>query len=285
MSLPEEDAPKLNLLVAIPYMKGTILDILRENQGRIRFLLDSGAFTAWKAGKPIALDDYCRFLESLPIQPCRYFTLDVIGDPKASLKNYETLLKRGFKPVPIFTRGESPSALDDYYKTSDVVGIGGLVGTQQNRGFVNGIMKHVGKRRVHWLGFTSPDYLKVYKPYMCDSSSWNGAIKFASLKIYDRDGRFVSCQKRDFMKHPPTQVLRLLREYEIDPSTLAKVGNWKNSGKGIYPTEVIAFRSFVRFQGDVTRGLGTKMFLAIASDWQARLMIEAYDFWERRKAA
>jgi len=39
--------------------------------------------------------------------------------------------------VPIFTRGEDPSVLDDYYKTSDVVGIGGLVGTQGNKGFVH----------------------------------------------------------------------------------------------------------------------------------------------------
>jgi hypothetical protein len=285
MSLSDDEGRRLNLLVAYPYMTASIIKILAENQSRVRFLLDSGAFTAWKAGKPIAIDDYCRFIENLPIKPWRYFTLDVIGDPAGSLKNYEILIKRGFKPVPIFTRGESPSALDEYYKTSDVVGIGGLVGTQKNRGFVNGIMKHVGKRRVHWLGFTSTEYLKQYRPYMCDSSSWAGALIFASLKIYDKGGRFVACQKKDFVRHPSPDIVRLLREYEIDPMLFAKASNWKNSGKGDYPTEMVAFRSFVKFQREVGTELGTKIFMAVASDWQTKLSLEAYDFWDRKRVA
>lgn len=177
---------KANILVAYPYMKKPMIDLLKQNEHRTRFLLDSGAFTAWKAGKPIALDDYCRFIESLPFEPWRYFMLDVIGDPKATLKNYETMLKRGFKPIPIFTRGEDPSVLEDYYKTSDVVAIGGLVGTKGNKGFVKGIMEKVGKRKVHWLGFTDLNFVKHYKPYSCDASSWNNGAQFGYVTYYDR---------------------------------------------------------------------------------------------------
>jgi len=277
-----DDSPRLNLLAAYPYMSRQLIEVLKASQDQVRFVLDSGAFTAWKAGKPIALDDYCRFIDSLPFKPWRYFTLDVIGDPEGTIKNYETMLSRGYNPVPIFTRGERLEMLDYYFKTSDVVGIGGLVGTQQNKGFINGIMKHVGDRKVHWLGFTSTDYLKHYRPYMCDSSSWAGALIYGSMKLYDKAGRFITVKKQDFRTKPPDDVLRILREYEVDPAELAVMSNWKNSGKGDYPTEKVAFRSFVKYQRDITKNLKTKMFMAVASDWQARLAIEAYNFWERK---
>lgn len=278
-----DDEPRLNLLAAYPYLNRQLIEVLQGSKDQIRFVLDSGAFTAWKAGKPIALDDYCRFIDSLPIKPWRYFTLDVIGDPEGTIKNYETMLARGYKPVPIFTRGERLEMLDHYYKTSDVVGIGGLVGTQKNKGFINGIMKHVGDRKVHWLGFTSTDYLKHYRPYMCDSSSWASALIYASVKLYDRNGRFVSVKKADFKTKPSDDVLRILREYEVDPSELGKAGSWKNSGKGDYPIEVVTFRSITKYQRDITKNLKTKMFMAVVADWQARLAIEAYNFWERKQ--
>lgn len=279
----DEPDLKLNLLTAYPYMTRSLIQILQSNQDRIRFVLDSGAFTAWKSGKEIKLEDYSRFLDGLPFNPWRYFTLDVIGDPQKSLRNYQNLLREGYTPIPIFTRGESISALDSYYETSDVVGIGGLVRTPRNKGFINGIMKHVGDRKVHWLGFTSLDYLKAYRPYMCDSSSWVGALMFASLKIYDKRGKFYSFSKADFKRRPPAEVINLLNEYEIDPALLAISSNWTNTGRGESPTEKIAYRSFVRFQRDITTNLGTHMFMAVASDMQAKLSLDAFNFWESKK--
>ena len=274
---------KLNILVAYPYMDKRTTELLTANQDRLRFLLDSGAFTAWKAGKEIKVDDYCRFIDSLPIKPWRYFTLDAIGDPHKTLKNYETMLERGYNPVPIFTRGESLEIIDHYYKTSDVVGVGGLVGTKGNRGFVNGVMQRVGDRKVHWLGFTSMDYIKRYRPYMCDSSSWIGALRYAQMKLYDKNGIFVSCSKKDFQKMPNQNVLRLLREYEVDIKSLSLSSNWKNSGCGKYPVEKVAFRSYVKLQNDVERNIRTKMFMAIASDCQVKLTVEAHIFWRGKK--
>lgn len=273
----------LNILVSYAYLNKSLLDILERNKSCVRFVLDSGAFTAWKSGNSISVDDYCNFIEALPSTPWRYFTLDKIGDPEGSKKNYDIMLKRGFKPIPIFTRGENIKMLEEYYSTSDVVGIGGLVRTPNNKGFINGIMRYVGKRHCHWLGFTSTDYLKRYKPYMCDSSSWTGALIYGRMELYDKNGEFVSCSKDTFIKKPPLDVLRLLKEFEVNPADLAVASNWKNSGKGDYPTEKVAFRSFVKFQRDIGKNLGTKMFMAVASDWQARLAIEAYNFWEAKR--
>ena len=258
--MPSEQ--KLNILVAYPYMTPPVQKILMENQGHIRFVLDSGAFTAWKAGKTIALDDYCRFIESLPFAPWRYFTLDVIGDPHASMQNYETMLKRGFKPVPIFTRGEDPSVLDDYYKTSDVVGIGGLVGTGGNKGFVNWIMRSVGKRQVHWLGFTNIDYLKHYRPYMCDSSTWEAGARYGVLKVYAGGGKFISIKKADFKRKPSQAVLSAITRLGFKPLDLATMENW-HGGPSISRTLCAA--SAVAMSLDIEQNIGTKAFLAVAA--------------------
>jgi hypothetical protein len=260
------------------------IKVLQERAADLRWVLDSGAFTAWKAGKPIALDDYCRFLETLPVQPWRYFTLDVIGDPHASLKNYETMLARGFTPVPIFTRGESLDMLDEYYKTSDLVGVGGLVGTNGNKGFVNGVMKRIAGRKVHLLGFTNLEYISVYRPYMCDSSSWASAMQYASIKLYAH-GKVVAVSKKDFVKPPSPRILALFAEMGLEARALARKEQWVNTGRGENMIEKVAFRSFTRHQLEVRQHLGTHLFMAVASDWQIRCAHDAFCFWRDQRPA
>lgn len=253
---------KANILVAYPYMTPPVIKTLRQNREHIRFLLDSGAFTAWKSGKPIELDEYCRFIEKLPFEPWRYFTLDVIGDPEGSMRNYEKMLSRGFKPVPIFTRGEDPSVLDDYYKTSDVVGIGGLVGTKGNKAFVNGIMKHVGKRKVHWLGFTPIDFIKYYKPYMCDSSAWESGARYGTIRLYMGKGLFQSINKKDFEKKPSKKIIERIKRLGINPFSLKKLENWQG---GPSVSRNLCAASGVSLSIDLEENLNVKFFNAAAA--------------------
>lgn len=260
---------RLNLLVAYPYFSGQVA-VIKENADVLRLLVDSGAFTAWKAGKPIELDDYCRFIEQLPVEPWRYFTLDVIGDPHGTMRNYETLLKRGFKPVPIFTRGEDPSVLEDYYKTSDVVGIGGLVGTAGNRGFVRGIMRHVGNRKVHWLGFTAFEFVKAYRPYMCDSSSWTSGSRFGAFDLYMGRGRMIKVTKAEMAQKPPQQLLDRVRFYGLDPAGLGIKKNWHG---GRTYNRILGGYSHVHFTHDIGVNLGTKQFLASTTALETSILI------------
>jgi len=262
----------LNLLVAYPYMQGQ-LQVLKENADILRLLVDSGAFTAWKAGKQIELDDYCRFIEQLPVEPWRYFTLDVVGDPEGTLHNYETMLKRGFKPVPILTRGEDPSVLEDYYKTSDVVGIGGLVGTSGNRGFVRGIMRHIGKRKVHWLGFTAFDFVKVYRPYMCDSSSWTSGARFGSFDLYMGRGRMIKVTKAEMAEKPSQEILDRVRFYGLDPAGLGVRENWH--GSQTY-NRILGAYSHAHLSHDIEKNLGTKQFLASTTPIETTIVIRGH---------
>lgn len=277
--MSSDDKEKINVLVAYPYLKGRTLETVARNASKIRFVLDSGAFTAWKAGKEVSLDDYCKFIDSLPFEPWRYFTLDVIGDPEASMKNYETMIARGYNPVPIFTRGEDPSILDEYYKTSDVVGIGGLVGTRSNKGFVNGIMRHVGDRKVHWLGFTNLDFIKYYKPYMCDSSSfWSGAL-YGSLYLYKGNGSFIRLSKKDFSKKPSPDITRLLREYGFKSSSMGLNESWKGESSA---SNLINAKSAAMYMKDIRNHIGTKLFVACATAGQVQMLVDSYEWGDAK---
>jgi hypothetical protein len=277
------DPTLLNALVAYPYVTGPMLKRLAEFEDSVRFVLDSGAFTAWKAGKPIKLDDYCRFLESLPVTPWRYFLLDVIGDPHGTMRNYEIMLKRGFNPVPIFTRGEDPSVLEDYYKTSEVVGIGGLVGTRRNKGFVNGIMKHVGDRKVHWLGFTVPEFVLHYRPYMCDSSSFDSPLRFGILKLYLGRGKEITVRSKDFIARPSQEVIDAVRMYGEDPAKLALKSEWVNSGKNRTTLERLTYKSAVMMNRDLESKSGSKIFFACTAEWKIPSLHFGLDFVRKIK--
>jgi hypothetical protein len=264
--------PKLNILIAYPYLKKESIDIIKETDA-IRFVLDSGAFTAWKAGKPIALDDYCKFIEQLPFKPWRYFNLDVIGDGDKSMRNYEIMLKRGFTPVPIFTRGEDIQAIDEYYKTSDVVGIGGLVKTKGNMGFVKGIMEVVGDRKVHLLGFVRHQYINYYKPYMCDASSWSYGSRVGDFKVYMGKGVIKSYRKKDFINKPDKEILKLLETYDISAQMVKSKDFWSN-GKQL---TCYAGRMWVRRSLETEKIIKTKLFLAVGSHQTINILLESYN--------
>ncbi len=275
---------KLNLLVAYPYANSRVFDELKKAEHKIRFLLDSGAFTAWKAGKEISLDDYCSFLEKIPVKPWRYFSLDVIGNPEATMENYQKMLERGFTPLPIFTRGENCSAIEKYYETSDVVGIGGLVGTKGNKAFVNGIMKKIGKRKVHLLGFTNPDYIKHYRPYMCDSSSWSSSVRYASAAVYLGNGQWKSFTKKTMANKPPADLMEAIRNHGVDPYRLSLSSEWSSGNREKeFAIETVAYRTWVRYSIDVEKNIGTKLFLACSAGRQVRLMVRAFDYWSEQK--
>ena len=263
----------LNILIAFPYMAKGVINILNSNQKDIRFLLDSGAFTAWKTGKEINVDDYCKFIENLPFKPWKYFTLDKIGNAEVSYKNYKTMLSRGFNPIPIFTRGEDVKMIDEYYKTSDILGVGGLVATKGNKGFVKAIMKEINGRNVHWLGFTNMSFVKHYKPHMCDSSSWESAARFGCCNLYINNGKYIRLNKKHFSAQPSFETSRSLKNYDVNVYDLARDSNWRG-GRSI--NRILNARSAVKASLDIEKNLGTKLFCACTTGLALNLLIEGY---------
>src|SRR5271169_933508 len=95
---------KVPILFSYAYVSkiSGVSKVLNSQKNQCRALLDSGAFTAFKQGYQIDINEYCAFLKSPTFPIERYFMLDVIGDPKATKKNLEIMLKKGLKPIPVF---------------------------------------------------------------------------------------------------------------------------------------------------------------------------------------
>ena len=116
-----------NVLVAYPYATPRIVDRLasiRERGGNV--YIDSGAFSAWNAGKPVDLRAYTAFLRSLPFKPTGYFQLDVVGDPSATIENLRTMVDQGLKPIGVYQRGAPEDHIDAMYSMVDMISVGAL---------------------------------------------------------------------------------------------------------------------------------------------------------------
>lgn len=276
---------KFNCLVAIPYFKTDVGDYLKTIQKDSNILLDSGAFTFWKKNKEFSIDQYMKFISNCPIDPWKYFALDVVGDEKKTKLNLDILWTNGFKPAPIFTRGADPKIIDEYYRQSDLIGIGGLVGTRGNKGFIKGIMKHIGKRDVHWLGFTQNDYLHHYRPFSCDSSSWSMALRYGTLDLYIGKGKWKRFNREDFIKRPSDEILRLFKEYEEDPLGFRFESEWRCTGQGgpnMKLLERVAYKAWAKYQIDVEQVLGVKFFVSCAVADQFQVFYKAHLFWKHK---
>jgi hypothetical protein len=265
-------APVINLLVAYPYVTPDILAFVTRHQARCRWLIDSGAFTAAKSGIPIKLDDYCRFIDTLPVKPWRYFALDVVGDQDASKANYYAMRERGYDPIPIVTR-DGPRALtlaDEYWQHTDIVGFGGLGMGRMNRvPYVKAVLEHSAGRRVHLLGFSSLDVIGRYRPYMADSASWTSSDRWAWLWIYHGGGRWSRARKLDdtkpfdYARGMPAEHAAAIRNLGFDAYALQKDIAWR----GEYgAARLITCAGWMRMSVEIERRFGTKLFIAMAAD-------------------
>jgi len=267
--------PPLNVLVAFPYINRSMAEALLSYE-HLRLIIDSGAFTAWASGKPIDLDTYCRFLETTPLKPWRYFVLDVIGDAHASRQNYETMLARGLNPIPVFTPGETLEALDEYWQTSDVVAVGGLNAPGIDKhAHVRAVMRHAAGRKVHLLGYAGADRLKALRPYMCDASSWEGGARYGAVNLYMGGGRFESLKKADFASRPSPAICRRLREFGVEPTRLANLAGWSG---GYSWSRRLSARSAASLSLDLEKHTGTKLFLALNTPVAMKIVVEAHRF-------
>ena len=94
-----------NILISFAYINNDIAKLVADevSAGRVNLMLDSGAFTAFKTGKKIELDNYIAFLKDFGQIAEKYVTLDVIGHRDKTVENYERMVAAGL--APMFTLG------------------------------------------------------------------------------------------------------------------------------------------------------------------------------------
>jgi hypothetical protein len=196
--------------------------------GHLRLIGDSGAFSAHTAGAQITLGEYaawCRRWESHLVWRA---SLDVIGDPIASLANWRALRDvHGLHTVPTIHVGTDPSWIGAYATQGvDFIGLGGMVGRSVRTmmrwsiAMFQHARTHYPHVRFHAWGQAGRRYLDALPVYSADSSRSAVAYRYGLLRLFDP----ASGRPDEFKLDGGPAVLRqgrLLREtYGVDPNLI-----------------------------------------------------------------
>ena len=255
---------RLPVLMSYSYIKQFDLDYISERSNEIDFLIDSGAFTAFKSNKPIHLPTYIQWLKDLPIKPTGYMALDVVKDPVASRVNYDIMREHGLTPIPVWTYGAPLADLRYYLDTADRVAIGGLTtmgGSANLTAYLVKLKDYISGYRVHMLGMTNAKLLRYLKPCSVDSSSYTVALRYGGCAVYLGAGRMTMYARRDSAVPPSPEIANAISRLGIDVGELRKPSAWIG---GRSTASAISTRSWISYSQDVQRNLSTVLYLAAA---------------------
>jgi hypothetical protein len=208
-----------------------------------RVIIDSGAFTAWRGGKPINIKDYANWALYLKrkwspsMESLIFMNLDVIGDQSASMINQKTLETVGLNPIPIFTYGADLDILSGLLKNYDYLALGGLVhrkGIQPwldkcFKVIIDDYKKTTKLKKIHLLGVCKENLLQRYPCYSSDSSTWVRALMFGSGDALGLKKNLPRYSKSTAALSAHLQALRLeIKKYKTMQDTATKL--WESRG-------------------------------------------------------
>ena len=163
------------------------------------FMLDSGAFTFFTAGKAVNWEDYIRryaqFITKNNVK--LFFELDIdslIGYKK--VLEYRAMLESltGRRCIPVWHKSRGKAEFIKMCKEYDYVAIGGIVSKEFSKEehkyfpwFIETAHKHGAK--IHGLGYTNLQGLTKYHFDSVDSSSWTAGNRFGH--VYQFDGKTI----------------------------------------------------------------------------------------------
>lgn len=173
---------------------------------RPKLMLDSGAFSAWKRGVEVNLNQYMGYIDRNHDHIHTYVNLDVIpGAPgrastqaeveeaaKASYRNHRRMCKAGFSPMPVFHYGESFDWLHRLLDDGETyIGIGGMGNTTASTqvAFLDRVFTVITDTAglptvyTHGLGVASFDLLRRYPFTTADATSWMMTAAMGSMYV------------------------------------------------------------------------------------------------------
>lgn len=174
-----------SILVSYAYRKSW--EKSRASNAWREVVLDSGAFTAFKSGEVIDVNAFADWALEQKKNPLvtEVFTLDVIGgDWRESLRNTETLWKRGVEAIPVYHVGEPTDVLRKLARDYPKVALGGAVGYAKKVEWAALCFREVWPKKLHGLGY-SPAVLKRLPFHTVDHSNWTqGPHRFLTYEAY-----------------------------------------------------------------------------------------------------
>lgn len=175
------------------------------------FLLDSGAFTFMqgKGGAPNwdqYVERYADFINRNNVD--KFFELDI--DSVTGYDHVKRLRSRlesltGKQSIPVWHRSRGKDEFEGLCKEYPYVALGGLVDGAKKGEYARSLWKffpwfidtaHRNGAKIHALGFTSLDGIRLYHFDSVDSTAWTSGNRFGFLYFFDGQ----TMQKRDVPK-------------------------------------------------------------------------------------
>ncbi len=190
---------------------------------------DSGAYSAHTQGAEVKLADYAAWIKRWEPLFDAYASLDVIGDPVASLANQKRLEDLGLRPLPVFHGGEPWSYLEGYCSRYSYVALGGMASSTADALRWAAQVFKTGRQtgtRFHGFGQTDVKVLRALPWYSADSSSWGNGHRYGVLALWD-DRRARLFRPRVGYYKEIYRYASLIREHGGDPARLSQRNFWR----------------------------------------------------------
>ncbi len=164
--------------------------------------LDSGAYRAFKAQRPLTVDDW--LATTVSPAPTSFSVMpDVIGDPAETLARWRLLNRVRPDIVPVWQWGAAQCDLDEMLAASRLVGVGGLVRLMRDRHepTLTALLR-LGERfgsSLHIFGLNWPKALNALKPLVrsCDTSKWLDGARYGHVVfVHTKTGKLQAAPAR-----------------------------------------------------------------------------------------
>lgn len=154
--------------------------------------MDSGAYSAFNSGGVIDLGEYIdccqRMLASDP-QLTEVFSLDVIGDWRATKKNTEAMWAAGVPAIPVYHVKEPPALLKEMAAEYPKIALGGVakLKAKWKNEFAEQCFARVWPKRIHGFGFGSERSILGLPFESVDATNWEtGPASFGRWMAYGK---------------------------------------------------------------------------------------------------
>lgn len=183
--LKELGADKLMLTFA--EVKSYNQNMSRFKKGNFDILFDSGAFSLWRRGISIDIQEYCKYLTTHSIE--KYIVLDKIGSHAETMVNQKIMEDYGMNPIPVYHLNSPIENLYEICEKYSYVCLGGTVGSNVSvrLKFFTEVFQHFPNHKFHGLGLTDMRIVSKFPFYSVDSTTWLCAAKTGN--ILDGDGK------------------------------------------------------------------------------------------------
>lgn len=194
----------------------------------VEAMADSGGFSAWSLGRPVALQAYIDWLHRWKHRLHVYANLDDITDERLTIANQREMEAQGLRPLPIFHYGERWETLDAYISRYPYVMLGGMAGVRERSWYqampwlIQCFKRGASSQTAfHGLGVSAQKVLDVLPFYSADASTYMNAVKYGMLGLFDRRRsawEFILANSKNLSPHH----VELLRDYGLSVDILRK---------------------------------------------------------------